>query len=154
MRWHDRTVDTAVGERRTPVHVVGGILVADGRVLLGHRSPSRRWYPDVWDIPGGHVEPGETGRAGMERELREELGVVVVTASALGTAHVGDVVIDLWTVTEWTGNPVNREPEEHDEVRWFGVDDLPVGTLAHPGLAPVLRAALLAPATQGVVAGR
>lgn len=136
------------------MHVVGGILVADGRVLLGHRSPSRRWYPDVWDIPGGHVESGETGRAAMERELREELGVVVVTAWALGTAHVGDVVIDLWAVTEWTGDPANREPEEHDEVRWFGVDDLPVDDLAHPGLGAVLRAALVAPATRVSVVGR
>ena len=27
--------------------------------LLGHRSPSRRWHPDVWDVVGGHVEPAE-----------------------------------------------------------------------------------------------
>lgn len=129
-----------------PVHVVGGMLVADGRVLLGHRSPSRRWYPDVWDVPGGHVEPGETSRAALDRELREELGVVAVAATRLGAARFDDVLIDLWTVTEWTGVPVNRAPDEHDELRWFRADELPVATLAHPRLEPVLRAALAGPA--------
>ena len=40
-------------------HVVAGVLVAGNRVVLGHRSTARRWYPDVWDVIGGHVEPGE-----------------------------------------------------------------------------------------------
>lgn len=127
----------------TTVHVVGGVLVADGRVLLGHRSPARRWYPDVWDIPGGHVEAGETSREALDRELREELGVTAVTAVDLRTALFDDhVLIDVWTVTAWTGTPVNRAPDEHDELRWFGADDLPVATLAHGRLEPLLREVL------------
>ena len=41
----------------TVPHVVAGVLVRGSAVLMGHRSPSRRWYPDVRDSPGGHVEP-------------------------------------------------------------------------------------------------
>ena len=36
--------------------VVAALLVRADRVLLCHRSPDRRWFPDVWDFPGGHVE--------------------------------------------------------------------------------------------------
>jgi len=42
--------------------VVGGLLVRrDGtlRILLGRRSETRLAYPNVWDVPGGHGEPGE-----------------------------------------------------------------------------------------------
>lgn len=38
-------------------HVVAGELVRGSAVLTGHRSPSRRWCPDVRGFPGGHGEP-------------------------------------------------------------------------------------------------
>ncbi len=56
-------------------HVVAGVLVRGDTVLMCHRSPHRRWYPGVRDLPGGHVEPGEDEPAALARELREELGV-------------------------------------------------------------------------------
>ncbi|WP_456786030.1 NUDIX domain-containing protein [Cellulomonas sp. P5_C5] len=125
------------------VHVVGGLLVAGRRVLLGHRHPGRRWYPDVWDVPGGHVEPGESSREALVREVREELGVTVLSAREHDRVCLPDgVVIDVWLVTAWAGTPVNRAPEEHDALEWFGVDDLPTADLAHPALDGLLRAAL------------
>lgn len=32
-------------------------------------------YPGMWDIPGGHVEPGETPFACIIREMKEEIGL-------------------------------------------------------------------------------
>src|SRR4029450_2629954 len=58
-----------------PARVVAAILRRDNRVLLCHRPPERAWYPDVWDLPGGHVEHGETPTEALARELREELAV-------------------------------------------------------------------------------
>jgi 8-oxo-dGTP pyrophosphatase MutT (NUDIX family) len=137
------------------VHVVGGLLVADGRVLLGHRHPARRWYPDVWDVPGGHVEPGESSRAAVEREVREELGVTVRSARQHerlrlpGSADGETVVIDVWVVTAWVGTPVNRAPDEHDALAWFGLGDLPTAQLAHPELDRLLRDVLGASGARG-----
>ncbi len=50
---------------------------------MDHRSPERRWFPDVWDLPGGHVEPGEDERTALRRELREEVGVEALAIEPL-----------------------------------------------------------------------
>ena len=151
-RWPD-----AVRTRVTvTVRVSAGALVDGDRVLLGHRSPTRRWYPDVWDLPGGHLEPGETSRDALDRELREELGVTVRSAHPLQEVRIVDdvldqvVVLDVWVVTDWSGTPVNRLPEEHDALAWFTVDDLPTDQLAHPELAVVVRDAVGSGSARGV----
>ncbi|NCG25303.1 MAG: NUDIX domain-containing protein [Actinobacteria bacterium] len=37
-------------------------------------STNRRWYLDVWDTPGGHIDASETPAVAVQRELRAELG--------------------------------------------------------------------------------
>lgn len=55
---------------------VVGALITDGqhRVYAHRRSPDRRLLPGIWDIVGGHVEPGETRQAALAREIEEETG--------------------------------------------------------------------------------
>jgi len=63
------------------VRVAAAVLLrADGAVLLAQR-PAGKAYEGYWEFPGGKFEPGETPRAALDRELREELGVVVRRAS-------------------------------------------------------------------------
>jgi 8-oxo-dGTP pyrophosphatase MutT (NUDIX family) len=40
--------------------VVAAMLLRADSVLLCHRSSDRAWYPDVWDLPGGHIETNES----------------------------------------------------------------------------------------------
>jgi hypothetical protein len=58
------------------------ILRACDSVLMCHRHPAREWIPDVWDFPGGHVEPDETPQQALVRELDEELGVTIDAPTA------------------------------------------------------------------------
>ncbi|MBS2939662.1 NUDIX domain-containing protein [Nocardioides sp. J2M5] len=113
------------------IEVSVGALVRDGRVLLAHRSPHKHAYPDTWDLPGGVVEPGESPVAGLVRELREELGVEVAAVSVEPLCEVtvspaGEpVLLRAWLVREWHGEPVNLAPDEHDDLAWYGLDELP-----------------------------
>lgn len=108
-----------------------GALVRGGRVLLGHRSPTKHVRPDVWDLPGGVVEAGESDLAALARELEEELGIQVARESAAllcqVTVETGSDPIDVtvWLVGEWRGTPANLAPEEHLDIGWFGPSDLP-----------------------------
>ena len=106
---------------------VAGAVVRDGMVVLVHRSPSKRFYPDVWDLFGGHVEAGEFPEQALRREAREELGIEVLAARYLGQIYdpVEPAPVDVYAVSSWEGKPVNAAPEEHTEVRWFGAGELP-----------------------------
>ena len=49
----------------------GALLCKKGKVLLGRRSPSKRFSANLWDIFGGHIEAGETPEVTIVRELKK-----------------------------------------------------------------------------------
>jgi mutator protein MutT len=126
------------------VAVAVGILIADGRVLLGLRSRDRANYPGQWDLPGGHVEPGESPRDAVRRELREEIGVEADIAEPWHRI-VDDTIgieMSLWIVRSWRGEPVNLVPHEHERIAWWAPDELPALDLTHPAYVALLSDAL------------
>ena len=54
----------------TPRITAGALFVADGQVLMVHKT-----YGNGWDIPGGYVDIGESPAAACHRELLEELNL-------------------------------------------------------------------------------
>lgn len=121
---------------------VGGLLVRrqeDLSILLARRSGNRAFFPNVWDVPGGHCERRETPEQALVRELDEELGVVPKTwrlLGELGLAATGPdepLLLYLYEVTGWIGTPHNRMPAEHAEVCWLTIGDACQLPLAHPG---------------------
>lgn len=128
---------------RVPIAVAA--LVRDGLVLLVHRHPLRTWYPDCWDLVGGHVEAGESPHEAVIRECFEELGVHVHDPLPIPMTF-NDPTLDVhaFLVTRWHGEPVNAAPEEHDDLRWFGRTDLAGLKLADPAALPSILSAVRA----------
>lgn len=91
---------------------VGVILQEDGWVLLGQRPADKPW-PAWWELPGGKIEPGESVRQALVRELDEELGIRV-TECAPWVNYVHEypktiVHLAFWKVTKWEGEPRGLE---------------------------------------------
>lgn len=131
-------------EASGPVRIVTAVLRDGDRVLLCHRSAGRRWYPDVWDLPGGHVEDGEDPRQSLVRELREELAIKAPEPVGPPLHRIRTATFDMriWLVDRWTGTPVNAAPDEHDAVTWFEAPDLASLRLAHGSYLSMLTAVL------------
>jgi len=129
--------------------VVAGVLVRDGTVLA-----ARRTYPPelagLWECPGGKVEPAESERDALVRELDEELGIAVRVGDRVGPEFdIGEGYVLHAYLVEWiSGIP---SPTVHDALRWVRADE--VDDLAwlpsDAPLIPHLRAALDPDAAQG-----
>lgn len=124
-------------------HVVAGLLVDADEIFLCHRSAGRPWYPNVWDLPGGHVEENETPRVALVRELHEELGIVIPEPTDPPFAHLlqSDFDCRIWVVREWTGVP-HVASGEHDDMGWWSPEATEDLSLAVESYRPLLRRAV------------
>jgi mutator protein MutT len=123
--------------------VAAGLVRRGDRGLLLHRAPTRRWYPDCWDLPGGHVEAGETPDVALQRELLEELGITaLVTGVPFAQVQGEDFRMDVWIVDQWAGEAANLDSAEHDALAWLNHHEMTALRLADPRLPGLFEAAL------------
>ena len=98
--------------------MVAAALIEDGRVLAALRND-----PPGWEFPGGKVEPGESPQQALERECDEELGIGVRCLDRIATVSADHLDLHVWRVQLVRGTPTALN--DHRELRWLGVDDLP-----------------------------
>ena len=58
------------------INVAAALLFHNGRLLITQRRPDDH-LPNLWEFPGGKIEPGESFQQCLVREIREELGVEI-----------------------------------------------------------------------------
>jgi mutator protein MutT len=116
-----------LSRRQKPLTQVVAAAVIDlvGRVLIAQRPPGKH-LAGRWEFPGGKLEAGEDRRAGLARELREELGITLTgTPRPLirvrHTYDYGEVLIDMWVARQYSGEPRGLEGQS---LRWCTQDEL------------------------------
>ena len=116
-----------MSRRQKPLTQVVAAAVIDlgGRVLIAQRPPGKH-LAGRWEFPGGKLEAGEDRRAGLARELREELGITLTgTPRPLirvrHTYDYGEVLIDMWVARQYSGEPRGLEGQS---LRWCTQDEL------------------------------
>ena len=103
---------------------VFGIIFDDRqRVLLCHR----RDY-DLWNLPGGGMEKGESPWDGVLREVMEETGLKVEIIKLLGIYSKPDIneIVFSFLCKPITGKLTLND--EADKIEYFEVDKLPPNT--------------------------
>ena len=69
-------------ENGVTIQVVAALLYRENRLLVCQRKENGS-FPLKWEFPGGKVERGEGNLAALCRELREELGIEVQSATEI-----------------------------------------------------------------------
>ncbi|MFC8412070.1 NUDIX domain-containing protein [Streptomyces coelicoflavus] len=104
------------------------------RVVLLRRGENAKFGQGMWDLPVGKSEPGEPITETAVRELYEETGLTVKPAS-LKVAHIihgargveapNGFLTVVFATHDGTGEPENREPCKHSQVRWVDAAEIP-----------------------------
>lgn len=96
------------------------ILNNDNEVLLAHRTDR-----DMWNLPGGKLEYGESPWEGVIREVKEETGLDVVVESVTGLYSKEDhqeIVFNFYCKKISGDLTLN---EEADQLEYFDVKNIP-----------------------------
>lgn len=79
----------------------------------------------LWEFPGGKIEPDESAREALQREITEELRCTVVVGDEITTTayeyDFGVVSLTTFICELVAGSP---ELTEHTEVRWLAPTEL------------------------------
>jgi 8-oxo-dGTP diphosphatase len=104
--------------------VAGALFDRDRRVLIAQRPPGKH-MAGRWEFPGGKVATGETEPEALVRELREELGIAVITCRPfMRLSHEYDdrvVELSMWLVDIFTGEPTGLDGQQ---LKWIVVQRL------------------------------
>lgn len=96
------------------------------RVLLPKRADTKKFLPGKYEIPGGHIDYAEDIRAGLVREVSEELSVIVQLGDPFAVftytnevkgSHSIEVVYFAQLVDDPSAITINTD--DHSSFGWF-----------------------------------
>jgi 8-oxo-dGTP diphosphatase len=127
------------------IYKASGILIVDRKVLV-ERSKGKEYFIH----PGGKIEPGETSKQAVIRELKEEFQIDVAeedlkpfdknSAPAANSPEVY-VHMEVFIVEKWQGEI--KPDSEVEEIRWLISkipDDIKIGSIMEHETIPKLKA--------------
>jgi len=102
------------------------------KVFLPKRAATKKFLPDVFEMPGGHIDFGEDLVDGLVREVREEFGMAVKVGDPFAAfTYVNDVKrshsVEIVYFAQFT-DPLENialDPSDHSEYIWVSLDELP-----------------------------
>jgi 8-oxo-dGTP diphosphatase len=128
---------------RVAVAIIERTINGQYQVLFAQR-PSGKAYAGYWEFPGGKIETGESVIDALIREIDEELGLHIMSATLWRSERFSyehaHVELNFCRSNDWSGEPLGREGQAF---AWQSPDAIAVAPLL-----PALHAA-----ESGVLAG-
>lgn len=126
------------------IYKASGIIIIDRKVLV-EKSFGKEFFIHL----GGKIEPGETSKQALIRELKEEIDITVTednlelfdqnSAPAANSPEV-NVHMDVYLVKRWQGEI--KPSSEVEAIRWITSDipkDIKVGSIMEHETIPKLK---------------
>ena len=104
-------------------------IIRDGKILLIEKKKGHG--RGKWNGPGGKIEAGESPEEAMVREVKEEVGIDVLSYRLLGHIEFFSVNEEDWEVFVYRVEDFRGRPIETEEARpqWIDIDNIPYGEM-------------------------
>ena len=87
-------------------------------------------YPNMWDVPGGHVEANESPEKCIIREMKEEMDLDIDEFDLFSTIEFDDrIEYTFWAKADFDIDKI--ELMEGQQLKWFTRDDAKQTPLAY-----------------------
>ena len=109
------------------VHVVAAIIwkQQERREFLIAQRQKGKHLQDYWEFAGGKLEPAESPRQALQRELEEEIGIRPTSTSPYMRVYYRyperNILLDTWSVDEYRGEVRAREQQA---ISWIGPNEI------------------------------
>lgn len=118
--------------------VTAAVIEQDGKILIAKRRAGDR-FAQLWEFPGGKLEPGESPGQCLQRELREELDVETRLEGFIGSFPFASSVLSIELVAYKVSIVSGRLAlSDHEELRWVSPAELGDFSFTEPDL-PLVR---------------
>ncbi len=110
---------------RIKKELVSKVIIFDGRkILLLKRSAKSvsDQSPWTWDLPGGHLDAGETFQQAAIREVFEETKLILTEVSYVGHDKNKDKMTYFYITDQWGGDI--SLSHEHQDHKWVSVTNM------------------------------
>lgn len=121
---HGQQVFTAVAFIH---HQIAGVE----KVFLPKRAATKKFLPDVFELPGGHIDFGEDMVPGLKREIKEEFGKEIKVGDPFAVFTYinpvkGSHSIEVIYFAQFIDgvDDIKLHPADHSEYRWVSEDEL------------------------------
>lgn len=122
-----------MSEQQRPFVGVGVIIRKEGKILIGERLSSHG--AGTFQIPGGHLEFGETFEECAEREAKEETGLTVKVVDLIAISNDRQYekhYVTIGMLADWVEGDVSNPEKEHSgNWQWMDPKDIPENMFPH-----------------------
>lgn len=101
------------------------------KLLIAKRAEMKKFLPGKYELPGGHVEFGESLEASLKRELKEELHIDITIENPFYTfTYLSDndtchnVEVDFFATMAHPDQHIILNKEDHSEYKWITEDEV------------------------------
>lgn len=100
------------------------------KVFLAKRAATKKFLPNIWELPGGHIDFGEDIIEGLKREVREEFAVRIKVGDPFAAFTYTNQIkgshsieVEFFAEFEDPIESIQIDPEDHSEARFVSEEE-------------------------------